>query len=140
MKAVKLGDLELVQALTQQEQACLDMQDHKGRTALMIAVAEEDIEIVQCLVDQGVDMDRQDKRGWTALFIAVGQGNVYLVHLLVEAGADIDKRDEKGRNALRIAVEAENEEMVDWLLEEGEADVDLPDFEGQTALMWATRQ
>ncbi|GMY35927.1 potassium channel AKT1-like isoform X1 [Fagus crenata] len=46
-----------------------------GRTALHVAVCEDDIEIVKFLLDQGADIDKPDSENWTPRTLADQQGH-----------------------------------------------------------------
>jgi len=71
-------------------------QVYQRLTALMMAVREENIELVRLLVeDYGADVNIQSPPGdlETALHFAVGTGNREIVEILLENGADLKIRD-----------------------------------------------
>jgi ankyrin repeat protein len=85
-------------------QAELDPQDQlRGYSALMHAVENDAIEIVDALIQAGAKVNLQNKRGDTALMLAVKNNNSYLVEILLEAGADIALENEEGYTAIRYA-------------------------------------
>lgn len=74
-----------------------------GDTALMIAVKEGNPEIVDIILNSGVDTDIQNKNGDTALIIAAKSGREEIVALLLAYGADTTITDNEGRNAYDLA-------------------------------------
>ena len=75
--------------------------DRKGRTALMLAVARDDIEAIAQLLNQGSDVNARDDYGWTPLLIAVHKSkNPKIVDLLLSSGADIALVNDAGNNVL----------------------------------------
>jgi uncharacterized protein len=59
-----------------------------GRTALMIAAAEGDLDVVRLLVEAGSDLNLTDAEGSSALSLARSYGNLDVAALLEEAGAE----------------------------------------------------
>src|SRR5690348_1892755 len=59
-----------------------------GRTALMIAAAEGNLDSVRLLVEAGSDLHVVDAEGSTALSLARSNGNLDVAALLAERGAD----------------------------------------------------
>lgn len=59
-----------------------------GRTALIIAAIEGDLEIVRMLIEAGSDVNVVDAEGATALSLARSYGNLDVAALLEEAGAN----------------------------------------------------
>jgi ankyrin repeat protein len=59
-----------------------------GRTALMIAAIEGDLDVVRLLVEAGSDLNIVDVEGSTALTLARSYGNLDVAALLEEAGAN----------------------------------------------------
>jgi ankyrin repeat protein len=59
-----------------------------GRTALMIAAAEGNLDAVRLLVEAGSDLNIVDAEGSTALSLARSYGNLDVAALLAQAGAN----------------------------------------------------
>eukprot|EP00037_Helgoeca_nana_P001714 m.28935 g.28935 ORF g.28935 m.28935 type:complete len:402 (-) comp12064_c0_seq2:112-1317(-) len=77
-----------------------------GTTALHIAAVNSDIEMVQLLLDFGVDLSVRDAHGQTALFSALEMSPDFPVfELLVKAGCDVEARDNTGRTPLFVFAE-----------------------------------
>ena len=59
-----------------------------GGTALMIAVGDEEEELVDYLIAQGADVNAANDDGMTALDIAIGRELTEIATLLLDAGAE----------------------------------------------------
>lgn len=92
-------------------------------TALIHAVYNGDIKLVQFLLDNGADVNiADDKYGATALMYAVGGGHIEIVKLLIEKKADVNLKDKEGYTALYAAKVKGNSEIVRLLKEAGAKD------------------
>ncbi|RAV27634.1 ankyrin repeat domain-containing protein [Sinomicrobium soli] len=81
-------------------------------------------EVVQLLLDNGVDVNARTTAHKTALFQAVECAHIPVTRQLLEAGADVSQADTKGLTVFYIAaVHLQNAEMFKLLLEYG-----TPDF------------
>jgi len=137
---------KLIQALHEvpniEEDATVEQNDRAGRnreanerqailaSELLTAVVDGDVEIVNALLDAGVDpnvcVTDEDEKEFP-LEAAVQDRNAEMIHLLLKHGA---KTNVKGRSTpLLIAVEYEWDEGVDILLEAG-ADPLFADSDG----------
>jgi ankyrin repeat protein len=58
--------------------------------------------IMELLIDYGVNVNHQDDFGRTALHYAIMNGNITMMEMLIEAGADPNIRDENGRTPLHL--------------------------------------
>ena len=106
----------------------LDRTDYRGRTPLIRACEEGDLEQVQRLIDKGANVEA------TAMKKASLGGHAAIVELLIRKGVDInDSRDWK-TTALILASMGGHVDVVDCLLSLG-ADLELMDQFGLTALM-----
>jgi hypothetical protein len=74
----------------------------KGPAALLIACQEGLSDMVQVLVENGVDVNSTDKNGNTALMVAAEKGNLAIVSMLLNKGADARARNKQGQTALSI--------------------------------------
>lgn len=90
-----------------------DFTDGAGRTLLMAAAYQGQIELVQALIDAGVDVNAADRTdsGQTALVYAVqspAADRLEVVSKLVASGADVNQRCGRNRrNALMYAVDSD---------------------------------
>jgi len=99
------------------------------QTPLHIAVAENRIDIVELLLQNGADTRISDGLGDTALHVAVGAGSTGSIHLLLQYGASLEARGQYSQTPLLIAVNNRNLNIVRRLIESG-ADVTCRDEDG----------
>ena len=104
----------------------LEERDGRGRTPLMRACEEGDLEQVQRLIDKGANIEAE------ALRMAAQHGHAAIVELLFRAGGDIND-NQGGTTPLIIASEEGHVDVVDCLLSLG-ANVEVKDQFGRTAL------
>lgn len=98
------------------------------------AVIEDSREIIQILLENGVESSVWDDNGMAPLHLAAIKDNIEVVRLFLQHGADISIQDgEVGLTALHMAVSRGHNGVVSLLLENG-ADISTPDDEGQTAI------
>ncbi|WP_133128698.1 ankyrin repeat domain-containing protein [Legionella nagasakiensis] len=139
-EAAANGNLDTVKCLLEQDGIDLINQATKsGSTALHLAATYGHRNIVEFLVNQGIDINQMGHNGFTALHCAVTHGHRELVEYVVaQDGVDINRPDAKGRSALHFAVRAGDLELVQYLLAHG-ADVNHSDNDGITALHLAAQ-
>ena len=110
-----------------------------GRSALLIAIQNNNESLARLLLQHGADGDRQDDQGQTALHIACKQGSPTLVQLLLNVMHNVHAKDHMGRTALFSAVQGKNEEVVRMLLDAA-FDPNSPDITGRYALHMAVER
>ena len=103
------------------------------QTALIAAISKGDMEIVELLLDNGVNVEAQNQDGVTALMYAASKGNITAVKLLLKANAKIDAKDKSGYTALVYSFDAKDIKISRLLLELGAAE----DEGGAKALIYA---
>ena len=103
----------------------------------MQATRNNQTEVVDYLIREGMDVNSVDSDGFSALFYAAQFGNVATVDSLLKAGADIDfLNTEDKRSALYQAVASFRTDIALLLLERG-ARINLITGRGFTALYLA---
>ena len=118
------------------------------QTALMWAVAEGHVDVVEELMQAGADFRATLSSGFTPLLFAIRQGHMEVVRTLVKAGADVNQSVEPeeawqrrgyhdrlrpGAVPLHLAVENAHFDLAAYLLEAG-ADPNAAEPTGYTAL------
>jgi ankyrin repeat protein len=116
--------------------ALINAKGSDNQTALMIAAAHGNREIVALLLEKGAGLELKDQNGETALLKAVsGSFNMETVNLMLAKGADVNAKDSKGVTVLmKSAMNACSKDMLKALLEKG-ADIKAKDDSGNTILM-----
>ncbi|XP_072535125.1 NF-kappa-B inhibitor delta [Salminus brasiliensis] len=89
-----------------QELGRLDSKEHKGKTALLVAVTANQPEIVQDLLSLGADMSVCDNKGQTALHLAATYGYPQVMQALLsmDPRVDMEARNFEGLTPLHCAV------------------------------------
>jgi ankyrin repeat protein len=109
--------------------------NYKGKTQLLTACCNGQIDVIRMLLDNGADVDQNDE-GSTPLFAACENGHVDAARLLLDKGADVNRAKENGSTPLFIACEEGHVDAARLLLEKG-ADVNQATENGQTPLYMA---
>ncbi|NXJ94460.1 KANK4 protein, partial [Corythaixoides concolor] len=122
----------------------VNLADRNGNTALHYSVSHSTFPIAKLLLDTGVcRLDLQNRAGYTAVMLtplaaAETAADMDVVMKLLREG-DVNLRAAQGgQTALMLGVSHERDDMVRALLS-CQADVNLQDEEGTTALMVACR-
>lgn len=77
------------------------------------------LELVDDLVDRGVDLDVRDESGYTALMFAANGEQAEVVRALLDAGADPDAADRFGNTVLMFAAQHGDTSAIKRLLASG---------------------
>jgi uncharacterized protein len=95
----------------------LNQPGENGDTALMKAAREGINDVVQELIDLGVDINARNNDNNNALWFACF-GNYYdLIHLLLAAKIDINNQNDNGATVLMYAASAGKTQVVELLLQ-----------------------
>ena len=140
MRAAAEGHRELVERLLDEDVDLADEED-AGRV-FRVAVSNNHTEIVQLLLDAGVDRFIQNNLNFTALIEAVSEeGGLETAAILIDAGVAVNAQGVEGNGdtALIRAVKGKNLDAVRMLLD-ANADPNLQNRKGNTALIVAADQ
>lgn len=107
-------------------------------TSIFIAVERGDNEMVQTLLEIGVNPNSKDSAGQTSLHRATRGENEPLIRLLVGRGAKIDCKDDDGRTPWSANIRTANHGVLDLLLELG-ADPNTRGLQGVSELYTAAK-
>lgn len=94
--------LRLVSYLIENE-AEVNHQDFKGRTALILACQRGLKDVVPILLNAGADLELRDSHQWTAIFHAIDCNHIEIVEILKAAGAETNIEDRKGYKPIHVA-------------------------------------
>lgn len=85
-------------------QDILDFQDEDGNTALIVAAATNQEDVIEVLIKKGVLVNQVNHDNESALMHAVLQENVTTITMLREAGADMTQKTLDGKTAMDLAI------------------------------------
>ncbi|KAF1353826.1 Palmitoyltransferase akr1, ankyrin repeat-containing protein akr1 [Delphinella strobiligena] len=138
MALARLGELRAIQKLFDSGKYTASSTDDQGITALHWAAINGHYALCHFLLQSGAQVNA---RGGDALATPVlwasKKCNLDIVSLLLRNGADALMTDDQGYNLLHCATLDGNVFQLILLLHEGDLDVDVPDTQGHTSLMWA---
>jgi ankyrin repeat protein len=107
-------------------------QDDLQQTALHLAVARHQLELVELLIAYGADLSIRDTKKMMPIALAAEQGDADLVKFLHEKGSDLYQ----SRALFYAANCQENSAALEYLLDTG-IDINMPDRNGYTPLFSA---
>ena len=110
----------------------LNAKNMNGATALHIVAERGTLQVVECLLEAGIDKDAVNNCNATALHLAAGNGLLRIVQWLVEAQADVNVRSDAGNTPLINGAASGDPAIVKCLLEAG-ADKNAKNLKGDTA-------
>jgi hypothetical protein len=104
-----------------------------GTTTLLNAVEDARLDIIEDLLNRGVNLEAQDARGYTGLILAAYRGRIPILRRLMQAGANVNARDRHGNSVLLFAAQHGDVRIVKSLVEAG-ADMSFRGQNDYTAL------
>lgn len=81
-------------------------------TALHVAVAQENLECCEVLLNSGADVDEKNFAGSTCMHVAAEAGSKEVVQLLMEFQASLNIRNQEGRCAIALANNAAVRQLI----------------------------
>jgi len=109
----------------------------KPRLSLLgAAAATGDMDMMDLLLNHGLEVDSPGDDGTTPLMVAAEQDGTNALAKLLKAGAEVDAQNQAGETALIRAAKHDRPLALDMLHEE-RANMDVKDKDGKTALIWA---
>jgi hypothetical protein len=136
--AVQENDIEIVKDLMTLPSAIrlINQISPEDSTPLIIAIQNGHVEIVELLLNLGVNPNISNSFGDSLLIIAAHGGHLKIVNRLIDAHAMLDHRNLNGATALSLAVEGHHIAVVERLIQAG-ADTSIPNHRGITPLQKA---
>jgi len=112
-----------------------------GPTALALAVAADNADVVRFLLEHGAKVNVRTLGGFNPLLVSARHKQTAIVRMLLAAGADPNSTEYRGATPLTAAAASDDfsTEMIALLLDAG-ADPRAKDNSGQTALDWAMKR
>jgi len=137
MQAAQKGYPEIMEVLLKHG-ADVDTQNDSGKTAMMLAAFAGKIKAVELLRENGASWEMRDKGGSTAFHWAVDGQHLETVEWCLDDGWNVNIKDTGSHwtPLLRCAAVNGNADVAKLLIK-NDADIDLCDVDGKTALMIA---
>lgn len=135
-QAAESGDTATVQQLLK-DGADINGHDALGRTAVMAATHNNQVDTVRILIQAGADINIRDNRMDNPFLYAGAEGLLDILKLTIDAGADTKLTNRFGGTALIPAAERGHVEIVYELLTRTNVDVNHVNNLGWTALLEA---
>lgn len=108
-------DIELLMLLIKSGADIYDF-DNEGVSIFDMAITYNNIEIVNYILEQGIDVNKTTRRsGFTALMAAACYGRAEIAKILLEHDADINIKDSKGFTAIDFARKMNKKSVLDLL-------------------------
>ena len=119
----------------------INVKDKFGCTLLIAAIKQHMLKFAIYLITEGkANIDLTDNFGMTALHHVSENDELDVVKLLCDKGADVDAVDKVGRTALILAINRDFLDIADYLITQGNANMNLTDNYGNTALHYASEK
>ena len=140
MAALKIGRPNEIKRLFESD-CGLDVhsKDEHGMTALMHAVAYDNLDLVKFLIEKRGVNPRVSNNGQTAFTIAIQKGDTrFIDYFIKNCGFNIEDTDQNGFTALLCAAARSDVWTLESLIENYHANMHATDKDGRTALMLAS--
>lgn len=137
-EAIKSGDLKTIQSAIAQSPALVEMVNQQKSTPILIATMHQHYEIIQYLLDAGVDINRQDNMSLNPFLWGCINNDLKVVKMMVNSGkVDLTRLTRFGGNGIVPAAEKGHLEIVQYLLENTDINPNCTNNLGWTALIEA---
>ena len=116
----------------------VDSRNATGRTPLMNATLEGNVQAVESIMKRGADPSLMDNRGWNALHYAAQGGDTDIISQIHTHLPNIKSKTGEGYTALQVAASNGKLHAVKWFLEKG-ATVTCENNRGWNTLHYAAQ-
>ncbi|XP_072404997.1 ankyrin repeat and death domain-containing protein 1A-like [Chiloscyllium punctatum] len=137
--AAHQGHLNIIcYTMEELEEIPLDEPDEAGKTPLLLAAENGQLDVVMHLHALGCDHQFQDKEGNSSIHLAAGQGHVHVLENLIE-GVCTEVKNKAGQTALHLAAEGGHFNCVKLLLD-NQCQINVHCSQNLNALHYAVKQ
>ena len=114
------GDKETALSLIERNVVDLIKKDrHVGAMALFLATERKNAQLLQILLNAGVDVNSRDSMGQASLHRATRRESAEIIRVLLNNGAEVDLKNDDGRTAWSANVKSRNKSISEILLHAG---------------------
>lgn len=106
---------EMVKYFIEKYEVDVNIVDMDGTNAFVYALRNNNYEVAEELIEQGLNVNYIDNKGMTALMYCAEENMVEYAQLLINNNADISIKTEDGKNAKQIAEEMGSNEILELL-------------------------
>lgn len=132
--AIKKSDLKQVQQiLSSMDADAVNARSTSGWTPLMLAVATDNIEMINLLINRGADIEAKNNDGETAFSCAVIFENIDAIKELIRHHVNVNTQNNDGTTPLMFAISTKRIDILNVLIENG-ADITIEAKNGNTAV------
>jgi uncharacterized protein len=112
-EAVKKRDLHLLKECS--VKGLMNSQNKNGMTPLMIAIDNDDFELIKYILNLKVDINAIDRYGQTAIMIAAGRGSISIINEILRYKPNLRIKAKSGATAYDFAFENGHKEIAKLL-------------------------
>ena len=132
------GHHQVCEYLISKQKANLEARNRLQKTALIFAASSNKLEVIKVLLQHKANVKAQDKYGNHAAYEAAFSGYLDALKMLVEEDEDVIELKGSGKTPLLAATLEGMVDVCKYLVEEKNANVNLRDGVGNTALECTT--
>ena len=137
--AISNGDLETTKYLIEENNIDINSKDENGKTLLMKACCNTNLDLVKYLVENKADLTIKDNKNYNALMYAVEKSTLDIVRYLFEESDTINieqlSKDQMG--LLSLAIKNNDFRILRYLVESQNFDITISNDKGQTLALLA---
>lgn len=142
VKALNRADLDAAWKMLESRECSSTTFDDKGSSLLHLAAREGRVDLVEKVLNLGVNVNMTDLRKKSALTISAEHGRQGVVDLLLNRGADVNAEDSMHMTPLMWAIRGVSIEHLGCAesLMKHEANINAQDYKGRTVLHHAAKE
>ncbi|KAI9650422.1 hypothetical protein NHQ30_000436 [Ciborinia camelliae] len=108
----------------------------RGQMPLHLAIEKGNINIIQLLLDKGIDLEGKNWKIKKSLVLAIDKEDINIIQLLLDRGADLEAGCSIDQIPLFLAIKKGNINIIQLLLDRG-ADFEAKNWKDETSLFLA---
>ncbi|XP_055349678.1 transient receptor potential cation channel subfamily A member 1-like [Paramacrobiotus metropolitanus] len=131
-QAISAGNRDVAKSLMRNNIDLVHSRNRSGKTAIHVAVVNENFAVLQDLLDNKADINAVDNEGNTALHLAAAKNDGAAIAALLASQANPKIKNGKQDTALHVAVRGQCMDALSKLLNAASLDINTPGFNGET--------